>query len=79
MAEFETPPTMEERVAAALGSGEMQELCTLSYESEGPAALLKAANGVADGDVAAATRWLQQKLGEGGVASLETAVSQLSG
>ena len=56
-------------------SGEPTRWC----DEQAAEALLKAANGVADGDVAAATRWLQQKLGEGGVASLETAVSQLSG
>ena len=40
-------------------------------------ALQAAANGVADGDVAAATAWLQQALSDGGVASLEAAVSQV--
>jgi hypothetical protein len=43
------------------------------------AALRMTANGVADGDMGAATRWLQEKLIKGGVAGLETAVSQLSG
>ena len=41
------------------------------------AALRMAANGVADGDVTAATAWLQEKLREGGVAGLETALSQV--
>ena len=46
-------------------------------EEQAAAALRVAVNGVADGDVGAATRWLQQKLsGGGGVAGLNTGVLQ---
>ena len=47
-------------------------------EEQAAAALQMAANGVADGDVTAATAWLQEKLREGGVDGLQTAVLQVT-
>ena len=61
----------------ALDLSELKEYGVMLTEDQAAAALRMAANGVADGDVTAAMGWLQEKLSNGGVDALQTAVSEV--